>query len=437
MNNSTALLELGRLAVRRTMQAGAEQAEAFLQARQMTRIELRNGQVQAIVVAASRGLGLMALIGGARGYVYSPDLRPRSIAELARQAVAMAREVAPDSARALPENGAPPNAELGIFDPRLESVERELKIDLLRRAEEAARASDPRVQDVELARYSDTWGDVALARSDGFTGSYPASSAYLQLTVIGREGGQSLRGYGFERAPGFEGLSSDAVGEQAAYRATASLGGAPVATQRATVVMEPTITAQFLSNVAMAASSEAVLKGRSMLLGRLGQAVASSLVTLVDDGRLPGGVATAPFDDEGVPTRRTVVIERGVLGGYLQSTYTARRTGGESTGNAFRGSYRAITAVAPSNVILAGETDRETLIRGVGRGLYVVTTRNVGGINPVTGDYSVGASGVWIEDGALQRPVSGVTIAGDMLTMLAGIAAVGTDQRWGGGGAGG
>jgi PmbA protein len=197
------------------------------------------------------------------------------------------------------------------------------------------------------------------------------------------------------------------------------------------VLLEPRVAAEWLSQLVNALSGEAVLKGRSMFAARLGRQLGSELVTLVDDSGLPGGLGSAPFDGEGVPGGRTVLIEGGVLRGFLHNTFTARRAGAASTGNAVRASYRSTPEVGATNFSLeAPSTSCGRLIQEVERGLLVLATRNVGGINPINGDYSVGASGVWIERGEEAGPVSGVTIAANMLDMLAGLAAAGDDLRW-------
>jgi PmbA protein len=191
------------------------------------------------------------------------------------------------------------------------------------------------------------------------------------------------------------------------------------------------VATELLGQVVNALSAEAVLKGRSMLAGRVGQRIGSELVTLVDRGDLPGGLGTAPFDGEGVPAGRTVLVEGGILGGFLHNTYTARRSGTRSTGNGVRSSYRSSPDVGATNFSLEAQaTPLAELIGQVQRGLLVLSTRNVGGINPISGDYSVGASGVWIENGEEAGPVTGVTIAANMLDMLAGLVAVGDDFRW-------
>jgi PmbA protein len=440
--------QLAEEVVRRATKAGADEAEAYFQESQKTRIELRDQQVESLSSAGSRGLGLRVLVTGATAYVYSPDLRPRALIELAKRAVALAREAAPDPDRALPELAqTPPAADpwasrsassgqgsgeaLKIFDPKLAEVTPEQKIELLCEVERAARATDPRVRDTEVARYSDSFGTVTLANSRGLCANYERSLASASLVAIARQDGEALRGHGVAVGHGFDDLSARAAGRQAARRAVRPLGGRPVPTQKATVVMEPEIAAELLGYLASALSGEAVLKGRSMFVGRLGERVGSGLVTLVDEGNLRGGLASAPFDGEGVPTARTLLVEAGVLRGLLHNTYTARRSGASSTGNAVRGSYRGAPEVGSTNFSLAAETTPlAELLDGVERGLHVTTTRSVGGINPINGDYSVGAAGVWLEDGQEDGPVNGVTIAANVLDLLAALEAVGDDFRW-------
>lgn len=435
-------IDLVQEAVKRARRAGAGEAEAYFEDRQTTRVELRQQQVESLTSAATRGLGLRVLVGGGSSYVYTSDLRPRSLVEAARRAVALARESTPDPDRCLPAlTSAPSGGDLKIFDPTLAEVATEEKIELLKKVEQLAQAEDARVRSTDTARYSDSFGTVALANSHGLAASYERSSAALSIRVIAHQDGQALGGYGFTVGHGFEALSPEAAARQAASRAVKPLGGQPVRTQQAAVVMEPDAAAEFLGQVAQALSGEAVIKGRSMLVRQahhergtsaaLGERIGSELVTLVDEGSLPEGLASAPFDDEGVACRRTVLIQSGVLRGFLHNTYTARRGGGSSTGNGVRQSYRQPPEVGPTNFSLAGPAiSREMLLTDVPSGLLVITTHNVGGINPVNGDYSVGAAGVWIEHGQEVGPVAGVTIAANMRDMLAGLAAIGDDFRW-------
>ena len=410
--------------------AGADEAEAYFVGQTTTTIDLRDGIVEALVSAAGRGVGLRVQAGGL-GYAYSSDLSRAGLAELTERAVRLAGEATPDPDRALPEARPPSAGELRIFDPALAEVSTERKIELLRELEREVRGTDGRVKDVDLARYADRTGSYTLVSSRGVAASYAASGCYAMVIPIARQGDEAQRGYAVTAGHGLADLDVRDAARRAVRRATASLGGRPVPTQRASVVLEPEVVAELLRGVGQALSGEAVLKGRSILVGRQLSRIGSPLVTLADDGSLPGGYASAPVDGEGVPTGRTVLVRSGVLQGLLHSTYTARRAGARSTGNAVRGSYRSLPEVGLTNLQLEpGPDSPEALIAGVDRGLYVVVTRNVGGINPVSGDYSVGASGRWIERGELAGPVSRVTIAAPVLEMLANMSAVGSDLRW-------
>lgn len=430
---STSSLDLVADAVRLACRAGADQAEAYYEERQATAIELRNQEVEALTAAGTRGLGLRVLVGEASAYTYTPELGPRALAALARQAVQLAREATPDPDRGLPDPELANAAalDLAIFDPSLIDVPTERKVELLRQTERNALASDPRIAGAESVRYGDSSGLVALANSRGAAGTYRRSSAWISLVLLARQDGEALRGYGLSYGHGFEQLSAGAAAAQAVGRAVKPLGGRPVPTQRATVVMEPSVAAELLGQLAQALSGEAAAKGRSMYAGRLGQRVGSDLVTLVDDTSLPGAPASAPFDGEGIPAQRTILVEQGLLRGFLHNSYSARRAGARSTGNGVRQSYRLMPDVGPTNfALVAPATPRAELLGAVERGLLVVTTRNVGGINPISGDYSVGAAGVWIEGGQETTPVAGVTIAANLLDLLGGLVAVGDDFRW-------
>jgi PmbA protein len=424
--------ELAQDVVRRARRAGAEEAEVFYQDQERTTIELREQEVESLGLAATRGLGLRVIVGGASSYVYTPDLRPRALSVLARRAVALAREGTPDPDRILPDLPEhPPTTDLEIFDPDLADVSAEQKIEILRQSEQASRAADGRVRSTEIARYRDSLGTVALANSRGLAASYQRSSASVSLVVIARQDGSALRGYGYSVGRSFDDLSAEVAGRQAARRAVMPLSGQPVPTQSATVVMEPEVAAELLGQLARALSGAAVVKGRSMFVGRLGERVGSDLVTLVDQGNLPGGLGSSPFDGEGVPTARTVLVEGGLLRSFMHTTYTARRSGAASTGNAIRPGYQDGPSAGPTNFALAAlTTPRARLLSNVRRGLHVVTTRNVGGISPISGDYSVGAAGVWLENGEEVGPVAGVTIAGNMYSMLDGLVEMADDFRW-------
>lgn len=410
---------------------GASEAEAYVEQARASTIEVRDGEIETLVGAESRGLGLRVLRAGAVGYAYTTDLTRAGLAEVAERAVRLAEQAAPDPARALAEPRRAPAEELDIFDPTLAEVPPRRKIEFLQEAERRARSADARVRATHLARYSDAIGTTALANTNGVAIAYQHSSAFVILALIAGQDGEQQMGAAHTFGHGFEALSQERVARDAVRRSVASLGGRPLPTGRATVVMEPEVAAELLANVAAALSGEAVLRGRSIFVGKQGTEVAHRELTLVDQGNLRGGFASAPVDGEGVPTRRTPLIVQGVLRGFLHNLYSARRMGVESTGNARRAGFRGAPEIGPTNLSLEpGALSPEQLVAQVERGFYVITTRNVGGINPVTGDYSVGAAGLAIERGQLAGPVAQVTIAASMLDMLRNLSARADDLRW-------
>jgi len=228
----------------------------------------------------------------------------------------------------------------------------------------------------------------------------------------------------------FKELDAEEIGRGAGKRAVELLSGEIIETQTCTVVFDPMVAGEIFAYLSMALTAEAMQRGRSFLIDKMGQDVASDKVTLLDNGRLPGGIASAPFDGEGVPTSATRLIDEGVLQNVIYDSYTASRDGKQSTGNAARGGHRSLPTLAPTNFYLQpGHATREELIAGVENGLYVTTIMQTGGINPVSGDCSMGANGLWIENGKLTRPINGVTVATTLQNLLMNISEVANDLR--------
>ena len=425
-------LELAEQAIQLARRAGADEAEAYVERRLRTTLELREGAPEVVSTAAARGIGIRVLVAGATAHASTSGGDRRELPDLARRAVALARVSSPDPLRGLAEPRTPRAAgQLGLVDPGLAETSLEDKLALLARAEAASRAEDRRVRSTEVARYVETTLSQALANSRGFAGTYTRTLASIALAVVAEADGEALSGYGYSAGRGPAQLDPALVGRMAARRASLPLGGRPLPTQRATVLFEPEVAVGLLSQLGLALSAEAMLKGRSMYAGRLGQRVGSKLVNLVDQGDLADGLLSSPFDDEGVPTGRTVLVEQGVLRGFLQSVYTARRLDVEPTGNGMRTGYRQPPEVTITNFALRAEpTPRATLLAETPRALLALTTRNVGGINPVNGDFSVGAAGVWLERGEPTQPVGGVTLAANIHDLLAELSGVGDDFRW-------
>jgi len=433
-------LEVCADVVARARDAGADDAEAYLEASTATTVNVLDGQLESVTTATTRGVGIRALVGGALGYASGSDLDAAGRAGLAAQAVYLARAAAPDPARVLPDPTGSNAADLGIYDARLADLTIPEMVELVGRAEREARAADPRVAGTHLARFARTVERVAVVSSRGVSISFEATICSLSLSVIVRDGADAQRGAASVLGRDLAAIDPELVGARAARRGLAPLGGTVLPTGRMSVVMEPDVVAELLRGLAQALSGDAVARGRSLFADRpglpsmLGTTLATPVVDLLDDGRLPGAPGTMPCDGEGVPTGQTPLIERGILSGFMHNAESAWRAGARSTGNGVRTSYRALPDVGPTNLVLRpGQRAPAAIVASVDDGLYVVSTRNVGGINPISGDYSVGASGRRIVRGEIGEPVSGVTLAAPMLELLRNVHQVGADLRWVGG----
>ncbi len=322
--------------------------------------------------------------------------------------------------------------QLELYDARFDEVTSEQKVDLALELEAKTCAQEPRVTLVETALYADSRFTVALVNSNGFSSHYRGTDCYCFSQAIARDGDESHSGFGFSTGRSLAELDMNAAAQEAAERAVWLLGARSMAPERCTVVLDNVVASEFIGAIADAFSAESVQRGRSLLAGKVGQQVGSPLLDLFDDGVLPRGSASAPFDDEGVPSRTNQLIAGGVLQGYLYDTYTAAREGRASTGNARRGGFRSRPRVSPTNLYIpAGPLPREELLREVGDGVLILQLVGVhAGVNPISGEISLGALGMRIRDGAIAEPLREITIAGQMLEMLQGIVAVASDLRF-------
>jgi len=425
----TDYLELAQDVVRRATARGVE-AEAIIMDEQETLIRVDRGQVEQLSQSGSKGLGVRVIDGGRVGYAYTSDFGAGSIEETWQAALALARVATPDEHRVLPEPQPIPDEDMEIWDPDLPVVSTGGKIAFTKQMEEAALAYDPRVVMTNRCTYQDAIAHVYLANSRGFAGAYDRTVAFSYVIGIGRDESGQSQAFGLGASNFNSDLDAQAIGREAGQRAVQILGGQPVETQTGTVVFDPMVTGEILGYLSMALTAEAMQRGRSFLVGKVGQQVGSDKVSLLDNGRLKRGLASAPFDGEGVPTSSTCLIDEGVLQNVIYDTYTARKDGVVSTGNAQRSSHRSLPSLGPSNFYLQpGTLSPDEIIAGVDRGLYVTRIMQTGGTDPITGDCSMGASGLWIENGRLTKPVSGVTVATTLSDLLQNIVAVGDDLR--------
>jgi PmbA protein len=423
------LTEIIRAAIKR----GATDVEAIGLENTEFSVEVRLGEVEKLKEAASRGLGLRVLYRGRQASASTSDLSPGAIDELIANTVEMARLTSVDDAAVLPTRedfAGESSTDLALYDQEIAHLPAERKIEMARAGEEAARRFDQRITNSEGAACSTTIGRMLLLSSRGFAGEYYGTICRLIVAPIARAGDQmQVAGWGDSQRHLAALEKPEQLGEQAARRALRKLGARKVATQEVPIVFEASATEELLEDFFEVVSGEAIFRRSSFLLGKLGEQIASEHLTIIDDGRMPGAVGSRPFDGEGLPTRRTIVVENGLLRSYLLNTYTARKLGLRSTANAVRGLVGA-PGVGLNNFFIApGEYSPEEIIASVKKGFYV--TEMIGfGFNPVTGDYSRGASGIWIEDGRLSYPVEEVTIAGNFRQMLRGIQMIGNDLRF-------
>jgi PmbA protein len=429
--------DAAQIALACALRAGAAAADAVAVESDSLETRVRGEEVDFVKQARERKVGVRALVRGQRGtrsaITSTSDLSEAALRAIAEEAVALARATAEDPAAGLPEDGFADPAgvpDLALSDPADRGVRAEALIDAARRAEAAARAVDPRIENSEGSSASASFARIAYANSAGFTGDYAAASHALFSEPIARANGGMQRDYWMSAARSLAALESpEAVGRRAAERALRRLGARSVATCEVPVIFDPLTAASLWGQVAGLVSGYAVYRGTSYLAGKLGDAIASDAVTLVDDGCRRSALGSRPFDGEGLPSRRTAVIERGRLDSYLLDTYSARKVGGRSTGSASRSASSAPGVGATNLGLTPGSATLEAIIADTPRGLLV--TELIGmGFNPTTGDYSRGAAGLWIEGGEIAYPVEEVTIAGNFADMLRGIDAVGSDMLW-------
>jgi len=446
------VIALARRAVEAASAAGASDAEAYAVEDSGREVRVHGGEVESLSAATQRGVGIRAWIGKRVGYAYGTDLSEAGVRALAERAAEAARvadedEFAgpPDSSAAPPDSSAAavrlmhadgakgaPEAAGGLSDPTLGEWSPDRLAELALVIESAALAADSRIAGVEQAVYADSAESVALVSSLGIEGEYSSSSCYgyVQALAEGEEGRET--GLGFDLGRGPAALDPAAIGREGAERAAAMIGAGKPRSRTCPVVLDPTVAASFIALIGRGLTASAVQRGRSPFAERLGDEIANQVLALHDDGLDPEGFASAPFDGEGVPRRRTALIESSALHTYLYDTYTANRDDAASTGNASRSGYRSQPSASASNLVVApGELSFVELLGEADDGVLVTDVAGLhSGVNPVTGVFSVGASGRVIRDGELAEPLREFTIASDLVSMLRAVRAVGADSRW-------
>ncbi len=454
-DSAAGLRTLTSQALERALRAGATDAEVVAFEGDEFSVHVRLGEVEQLTESGSRAMGLRVFFeaeGGQRTATTSTsDLSEAGVARLVSSAVALAKVTGVDPFAGLPEREA-----FGMHDPASQALYFEdanaipapERIEIAKRCEAAALGFDTRIQNSKGAGFDCSSSHRVMVNSRGFTGEYRRSYCGFSATPIAQDAGGMQSGYWYSSARTARLLDApEEVGRIAAERARRLLGARRVPTQQCPVIFPPDTARGLMGNLLGAANGDAIYRNASMFAGKLGEQVAGENITMIDDGTMVfdhtladgsalrvGGMSTSPFDGDGLPTRRTVVIERGVLKELLLNTYTGRKLGMASNAKASRG-LAGTPGIGGGNYFLEpGTQTHDEIVTDVKQGLLVLSTMGFG-VNLVTGDYSQGASGLWIDNGEIAYPVEEITIAGNLKDMFRNVSAIGNDLEWRGSGA--
>ncbi len=420
-------LDFARTGLMKARQMGADHAELFVMKNRSQEVEIKDDCLDQIKQSESQGVGLRVIKGNRQGFSFSSDFRSSALDKMVTQAIANSTYSDEEPSLQFSErsNRYP---QLDLYDADMGNHSLEEKIELAREAARHAQEFDTCVQRIERSGYEEGDVEIWLANTNGVSLHQKGNYCGLFCLALSEKQGEQQSGYGMDSCIAYRELSAECAGRMAGKRAVQLLGAAPVASGVMDLVLEPMITAQMLGILASCFSGEAVRKKKSFLAGKMGEQVASSALTLIDDGTLPNRLGSASFDGEGTPCQRTVLLEHGVLKQYLYDCLSAAKADTVSTGNGMRGSYKGTPHIGTSNYYLqGGDLTPEQLIGSVDRGIYVTEILGAHTANPVSGDFSFGASGILIEHGKFSRPVRGITIAGNFQQLLQKVSGVAND----------
>jgi PmbA protein len=427
------LKEIASGVVRRAVQCGATAAECVIRDGTEFSTVVRLGEVETLKESGSKALGIRVFVGQRAASTWTSDLSPQGLQQVIDSALELAKVTTEDPFASIPEASqlGSIKGDLDLYYDDVNSLSAADRIDYARRAERAALDFDPRISNSEGGTFDVATGRKVLANSHGFLGEFQRSYCSVSAVPIARdEQGNMQRDYWYSVALTLAKLeSAELVGQTAAKRTLRRIGARKVKTARVPIIFDPQVARSLLGHIFEAANGESIYRNASFLTGKLGEQIAGENVTVIDDGTMRGGFGSSPFDSEGVPTRRTVVVQNGVLKSYLLNTYAARKLGLATTGNASRG-LAGNPGIGSGNFFLEpGVKTPQQLIADVKDGLYV--TEFLGfGVNLVTGDFSRGAGGLWIVNGELTYPVEEITVAGNLKEMLRNISEIGNDLEF-------
>lgn len=422
------MIELVARIVEMARTRGADECDCFVETGTGIEIKVRKGEIESIERSKFSGIGVRFFVRGSLGFSFTTDFSEDAIQDAIEQARSFALNGSPDPASGIETYGETESLE--IYDPKIDETPLSKKVEMALACEQAAYDFDPRIKNTYGASYSDRKTTIVLASNKAEPITYDATRFDLLCVPVAESNGEKRMGSWLSTERFLEELEPPSViGSTAAQRAIQMIGAKPVKTQKAAVVFDAPAGAEVVENILESVNGEQVLKGMSFLKDRMGEYVGSKFATFVDDGRLPHRVGSRPFDAEGIPTRRTICIDKGILKNFLYDVRSARKAGSRSTGNARR-SFSSVPTVGANNFyLIPGKVSRNEIIKSVANGILITSLLGFG-VNITTGDFSRGAEGLWIRNGQISQPVDGITVAGNLLKMLEDLQVVGSDLRF-------
>lgn len=428
----------GEEIIQKAISRGCDAAEVFMKNSKGISVEVKNGKVEAMNASLDFGISLRVIKKHKTGFSFTTS--PDDIGKMIDEALEGAEWTYEDEFACIPDGML--SKEVSIFDKQIESLKDE---DIIRDAillEESALTLDERIKKVRKAEVSVGVGSTVIINSKGINASYKSSYYAAHVTTLAQEtGGDSQMGWDYASSRRRSDVDIKAVGKEASRRAIELLGSRKISAVRVPVVLSTSVAVDFLEILSASLSSEAVQKQRSFLTGKIGQNIISGLIDIIDDGTMAWGTGTRPVDDEGVPALNKTLVSKGVLNGYLYNTYTAKKDGVSSTGNAVRG-FKNLPGVGVTNLYIKPDRGQKsevrsqngiknnTLIKSLSRGIFILGAMGVHTANPISGDFSVGISGLWIENGEAAYPIKEAIMSGNILDMFNKVEAVGSDLRF-------
>ncbi len=417
--------------IRSALDMGAAEAEAFVLSSRNLLVEVKKDDIESLESSIDHGYCIRVIKDGREGFSFSTD--PRGIEECVNKAIAVSQWSDEDEHLGLPSDEK--HSDVDTFDNKIEGLDEDAVTEMALSVERAATGLDRRITKTRKTSVSTSYGDIIIKNSKGLEKRSSFSSISSHIMVVAEDRKDSQTGWDYQGCRYLADMDFERIGRTAAKRALQLLGAEKCSPAKAMVILDSATSVEFLSILASTLTAESVQKGKSLLEGRLGDRIASERIDIVDDGLIDRYMGSRPFDAEGVPTRSKVPIEKGVLKGYLHNTYTAKKDGVSSTGNAVRSGFKSIPSVGITNLFIrpsagSSELPLTELISSVDDGIFITEAMGIHTANPISGDFSVGVTGIWIKGGKFSNPVKEAVMSGNILDLYRNVEACSDDLRF-------